>query len=148
MQGNKLSAEQRKAILDGAQAGEPLRKLALKYGINVSTVSRMVTDAGVDINAHARARANQARIDYNVARRLELSNEVIAKVRATIAKIKVGEARPLESAVKAYGIAIDKRLLEEGRATVIAGSTDGAAARDWLQSELEKIGKRSTPKSG
>ena len=113
--GPLISTAEREVIIKAAQAGESLTSIAVALGRDDGGVSRVATQAGLDIRVAQQRRVGAYR-DFSQLRRLELGNRLADTMDEILDRgpISAGDLRNL---AVVYSILTERRRLEEGLST-------------------------------
>ena len=122
----RIPDQTREAILAALLAGAGVCEAARTYRVSKSSVSNIARAAGLDTEQPSTKKAHRAAATYSLAKRLELSNRLFAKVE----ELLDGDLEPqqLQQLATAYAIVVDKRRLEENEVTERHGHRDELAA--------------------
>lgn len=96
--------------------GRSQHAVAREVGVSHTSVNNIAKAKSIKPSHVAPAHAIEAKKQYDLTGRLELSNELFDCIRALINSKDVG-ARDIKDLALAYGICTDKRRLEEGEST-------------------------------
>jgi len=111
---NSVSTAEHGEILAALKGGSSQNSVAKRFRRSPSTVNRISQSEGL-VYASPK-NISRARNDYNLTRQLELSNKWLAKLNDELdEEHKMKDLRDLSVSL---GIAFDKRMLLDGRATV------------------------------
>jgi len=129
-----IGAREKKDILHELSSGKSQNSVARSFGHSPSTVNRIAKEAGLEYSGPKNA--NSARRTYAKAARLELSDRLFEKIEGLIKLCD--DPRQLRELATVFGILVDKRLLEEGKATQrLEERVIGSGARAKLAALLD-----------
>lgn len=132
-----MRAEVRQAIVDDLRAGKSQYSTAKRHGINQGTVSKIAKAEGIDgIYAPPKnaARARHARAVYDLEQRMGLSDRAFEVLESELGNT------PLKDWSISYAVLVDKRRLEEGKATERHEHVD--SARDDVTRRVDELAAR------
>ncbi|MHC1593960.1 MAG: helix-turn-helix domain-containing protein [Methanotrichaceae archaeon] len=104
-------AEEEAAILTALDAGLPVRQVAKQFNRSPSTISRVAARNDVELERSQTKKATEAAKAFNLTRRLETNNKAFIKFEDLLDRCD--SATDLRNLAVAYGIIVDKRLLED-----------------------------------
>lgn len=113
---NAISNEKRARIQTLLLEGRSQGAVAKEVGVSHTTVNNFAKEKSIKPSRVAPRAAIEAKKQYDLTGRLELSNELFDRIRALIADPGT-RARDIKDLALAYGICTDKRRLEEGEST-------------------------------
>ena len=116
MKSRRVSDVERAAIIEALKSGKAQTATAKEFGRSKDTVHTIAVRAGIDAERSATKKATEAHRVYAVSRRLELNNELFRLIERQLSRDDL-TPKDLRDLAVAYGIATDKRRLEEGMNT-------------------------------
>lgn len=132
-----LTPEQRESIVDLLRLGHSQNAIARQFKINPSTVNRIAKAEGLGGNIAATKNAIAAKAVYDLARRLELSDKFFGLVERALDEDRWLDLKDL---ALTFAVLVDKRRLEEGKATEIHADTD--SDREFIASRVDELAAR------
>jgi len=98
-------------ILEALEGGLPVRDVAKRFDRSHSSISRVASRNNLNLDRSRSKKATDAAKAFNRIRRLETSNRSFRKYEELLARCD--NANDLRNLAIAYGIFVDKRLLED-----------------------------------
>lgn len=136
---NGVSSEERARIVSYLNDGKSQGWVAKEEKRSKSTISEIANKAGISTERSATKKASEAHRDYAQAERLLLLNEGFDKARDVLKHI--GLADDLKDWSVAVGTLIDKRRLEDGKATSRHENADPERRRK-MRDTLDEVSAR------
>lgn len=140
----RIAVEQARALMteQGYSANKAAEAIGEDLGVKGRTVQLWADALEMPLGelSHERAktaRANGAVVEYGQAKRQALSDLLFSRVEAVAEK--TDEPGDLKDLATTFGILVDKRRLEEGKATERTETLDQRAAVDRAKQRLTSI---------
>ena len=111
--GGTVTSGEAESILEALDTGLPVRQVARQFDRSPSTISRIAKRGGLNLECANTKKAIQANKAYGLIRRLKANDKALTKFEAMLDRCD--SATDLRNLAVAYGIFIDKRILEEPR---------------------------------
>ena len=108
--GKSISTLEEEAILEGLDAGLPLRQIAKQCNRSASTISRVAKRNNIDVVRTQTKKASEAAHAFGLIRRLTTNNKAFIKFESLLDECD--NATDFKNLAIAYGIITDKRLME------------------------------------
>lgn len=131
-----MKAETRAAIVADLRAGKSQYRIAKDHGVSQGTVSKIAKAEGISGIYSAPKNAAAARITYDLERRLALSDKFFEHLEAALD----GHPGNVKDWAIAYAVLVDKRRLEEGKATERHEFTD--SDREYVTGRVDELAAR------
>lgn len=132
----ELSSDTKARIETLLKSGMSQNKVAKEVGVAPSTVQRLAKKRGLESSRVAPQAAIDARVQYDLAGRLALSNQLFDVIRDQLANPAISP-KDVKDLALAFGITTDKRRLEEGESTSRSETRAGGGFN--LEAEFAKL---------
>ena len=138
-----IPPDRRQEIGEAVKAGRSYRDVAAEFGVSIASVSNVVRELELNdhVNVQRVKRAAEASAEYNLERRMGLSNRFFEKIGSLLETVETANA--MKDLAMAHAIETDKRRLEEGAVTERHEYNDRRAAIEQGRERLKILGRRT-----